>query len=137
MGTNRRGARRTPARGCRVDFSYRNRFLFTKVISYDNLMVDMSPGGLRFTHPNPLPVGKGLSLTVHLPHTFLPVRMRGRVAWVQEAKRNGQRGEHSIGVEFKRLKERDKKQVRQVLEALAGFFAAPRRTEALRGRGLR
>lgn len=126
MGKNRRASRRVPARGCRVDFSVRGRFLFSKVIFYDNLMVDLSPGGLRFDHPNPLPVGKRLGLTIHPPHTFLPVRVTGRVAWVQADKKNGNEGEYSIGVKFGRMGARDRKQVRQVLDALTGYFGLPR-----------
>lgn len=137
MDNNRRESNRIPARGCRVDFSHRGKFFFSKVISFDNIMIDMSPGGLRFTHPKPLRVGMSLGLTIHPPHTFLPLRLRGRVAWVEVGKKNGGKGEYSTGIEFRRMRARENKQLRQVLDSLAGYFGLPRVAEPIRGGRLR
>ncbi|MCZ6690430.1 MAG: PilZ domain-containing protein [Planctomycetota bacterium] len=134
MSQERRSAKRIPARGCRVDFSYRGKFYFSKFISYDNLMVDMSPGGLSFTHPEPLKIGMSMGLVIHPQNTFLPVQARGKVAWVEKAKKNGHQAEFSIGIEFRRIRKRDLKQIRQILDTLSGYFGVPRIKEKAKGR---
>lgn len=119
-----------------MDFTSRGKFLFSKEISYDNMMEDMSSGGLRFMHNKKLKVGQSLALTIHPPHTFLPVKARGKVAWVELSKDNGMTA-YSIGVEFKRLSEREQERVHKVIDALAGYFGIPRVPQPVKGRGVR
>lgn len=116
-----------------MDFTCRGKFIFSKQISYDNMMEDMSAGGLKFMHGTRLKIGTSLGLTIHPPHTFLPLQARGKVTWVQSDKKNGT-SSYSIGVKFKRMNERERRQVLQVIDALAGYFGIPRVTEMAKGK---
>lgn len=124
MSQNRRSARRFPGKGCRVDFTHRGKFLFSKEVSFNHRLVDISEGGVRFKHPDRLKVGTSLTLTIHQPQTFLPLVIRGKVAWC-DRKGKGSSGGYSTGVRFVQVRPRMKQQLQQLIDTLSGYFEVP------------
>ena len=125
MKRNRRNARRLPGKGCRVDFSSRGRFLFSKEISFNHRLVDISEGGMRFLHPKKLKEGSSLTLTVHQPHTFLPLSLRGKVAWCERKGKENGKASYAAGIKFLNVTPRVEHQLKQLLDTLSGYFEVP------------
>ncbi len=126
MKNNRRSSRRLPGKGCRVDFSSRGRFLFSKEISFNHRLVDISDGGMRFLHPQRFKEGSSLTLTIHQPHTFLPLTLRGRVAWCEKKGRENGKASFATGIKFLNVTPRMQHQLKQLLDTLSGYFGVPK-----------
>ena len=125
MRSNRRSSRRLPGKGCRVDFSSRGRFLFSKEISFNHRLVDISAGGMRFLHPKRLKEGSSLTLTIHQPHSFLPLALRGRVAWCERKGKESGKASFAAGIKFLNVTPRMQHQLKQLLDTLSGYFEVP------------
>ena len=125
----RRNHRRVPAGGCRVDVSCRGRFLFSKELSYNNRMVDLSEGGVQLYHENALPKGTPVSLAIRTPKSYRENRFRGQVAWTVRNKTNRRSCRYAIGVQFKPMRRAELGRLRRLMDLIAVAFRDFRATE--------
>ncbi|MFH1784014.1 MAG: PilZ domain-containing protein [bacterium] len=75
---------------------------------------NMGGGGLMFYSPKNIPISTYLILEVPLPIFPAPVKIQGRVAWTRK---NEAWNNYSIGVEFTKILEDDKKKLIDYIEA--------------------
>ena len=135
MRRSRRRHRRVPASGCRVDVSCAGRFLFTKELSYDNRMVDLSEGGVQLYHEESLPAGTPVSLTIRTPGSYLETRLRGHVAWTVHNRTNRRSCRYAIGVQFRPMRRADLARLRRLMDRIAVTFRDARAAEEEISRG--
>ncbi len=129
MRRSRRSQRRVPAGECRVDVSSRGRFLFSKELSFDNRMVDLSEGGVQLYHDTALPKGTPVSLAIRTPKSYLEARFRGSVAWSVRNKTNRRSCRYAIGVQFKPMRQAELGRLRRLMDMIAVTFRDLRATE--------
>jgi uncharacterized protein (TIGR02266 family) len=90
VGNKRRSDRKPMFRVCRYNIEGR---------SYADLSTNISERGIFIKNFSPPPVGTAITLTVTLPEEWgnLPMRLNGRVAWINESDDPHQRG---MGIAF-------------------------------------
>jgi len=76
----RRVCRRFAVPGATLRYAAR-RLLFLRARERNCLVLDLSPGGVRFVGMRRLPTGTRLALELVVPEDPEPVRLAGRVAW--------------------------------------------------------
>ena len=104
----RRERTRYPAR---IDVNYRHgdTYLFSRSSNVSEL-------GIFLVSSNPPPVDTVLDLEFHIPNARQPLRVSGRVAWIE----NGRGGaDPGMGIQFVQLSAEIRKQIRSLIRTMA------------------
>jgi Tfp pilus assembly protein PilZ len=85
---------------------------------------NLSAGGICVILGRRLQMGTQLALSLHLPNSYSPLHVSGRVVWSEEC-RVGQDRIFETGLSFKDLSEADQTELQRLLNTCGGPTASP------------
>ena len=82
--------------------------------SISNIM-NISENGLQFTCYEKLEINRNIHMMVHIPRTDKEIPIEARLVWTRKSR--SQRGVYVVGVEFKKISEKGRQAIRDLIAA--------------------